>query len=387
MDPPGLQYTININTEMNYWPPSPPTSPKPSTPHLHGHGPHRHRRAHRQGNVQRPRLGRPPQHRPLRAAAPIDGVGSGMWPTGGAWLTLHLWDHYDYSGDKAFLAKAYPAMKGASEFFVDTLVEEPNTTGSSPTLALARKRAPTRVAVVAGPTMTCRFSAISSPTPSKPPKFWALTRPAHPTRSHSIQTRTEPDRQRRSITGMARRLGSPGERHPPPPRLASLRLYPSWQINRRDTPIWLPRRRSRSKSEAIRRRLGNRLAHQSLARLGDAITPTAFSTSCSAAAHLSRYVRRPPPFRSMAISEARRLLPNADAKPRRRDRILPALPKACQRVPSRACAQERFRCGYLMERRQAGERDSSLDNGHVRNAALRRRDEEIQLKPGAAANW
>ena len=58
-----------------------------------------------------------------RAAAPIDGVGSGMWPTGGAWLTLHLWDHYDYSNDRAFLAKAYPAMKGASQFFVDTLVE------------------------------------------------------------------------------------------------------------------------------------------------------------------------------------------------------------------------------------------------------------------------
>ncbi len=60
-----------------------------------------------------------------RAAAPIDGPTWGFWPTGGAWLCLHLWDHYQYSGDRAFLVRAYPAMKGAAQFFLDTLVEEP----------------------------------------------------------------------------------------------------------------------------------------------------------------------------------------------------------------------------------------------------------------------
>jgi alpha-L-fucosidase 2 len=61
-----------------------------------------------------------------RNTAPVDGPRSGMWPTGGAWLATHLWEHYLYSGDKAFLARAYPVMKGAAEFFVDTLVADPS---------------------------------------------------------------------------------------------------------------------------------------------------------------------------------------------------------------------------------------------------------------------
>jgi len=61
-----------------------------------------------------------------RNTAPVDGPRSGMWPTGGAWLATHLWEHYLYSGEKAFLARAYPLMKGAAEFFVDTLVEDPS---------------------------------------------------------------------------------------------------------------------------------------------------------------------------------------------------------------------------------------------------------------------
>ena len=58
-----------------------------------------------------------------RGAAPINNAG-GIWPTGGAWLCMHLWWHYEYSGDVSFLAEAYPLMKGAAEFFVDTLVED-----------------------------------------------------------------------------------------------------------------------------------------------------------------------------------------------------------------------------------------------------------------------
>jgi alpha-L-fucosidase 2 len=60
-----------------------------------------------------------------RATAPVDGPNSGMWPTGGAWLCQHLWEHYLYTKDRKYLARVYPAMKGASEFFLDTLVEEP----------------------------------------------------------------------------------------------------------------------------------------------------------------------------------------------------------------------------------------------------------------------
>jgi alpha-L-fucosidase 2 len=60
-----------------------------------------------------------------RASAPIDFPDSGMWPSGGAWLCLHLWDRYEFSGDQAELKRIYPTLKGASEFFLDTLQEEP----------------------------------------------------------------------------------------------------------------------------------------------------------------------------------------------------------------------------------------------------------------------
>lgn len=56
-----------------------------------------------------------------RGAAPINNVG-GIWPTGAAWLSMHLWWHYEYGQDTAFLAQAYPLMKGAAQFFMDTLV-------------------------------------------------------------------------------------------------------------------------------------------------------------------------------------------------------------------------------------------------------------------------
>jgi alpha-L-fucosidase 2 len=62
-----------------------------------------------------------------RGAAPINNV-DGFWPTGGAWLCHHLWEHYLFSGDKKFLKqRAYPAMKSASLFFVDFLVKDPRT--------------------------------------------------------------------------------------------------------------------------------------------------------------------------------------------------------------------------------------------------------------------
>ena len=58
-------------------------------------------------------------------AVPIDGVGSGIWPMGGAWLSLHLWDRYDFTRDREFLARrAYPVMKEAGEFLLDYLVDD-----------------------------------------------------------------------------------------------------------------------------------------------------------------------------------------------------------------------------------------------------------------------
>jgi alpha-L-fucosidase 2 len=52
-----------------------------------------------------------------------------LWPTGAAWLTQHLWEHYLFSLDRAFLRKAYPVMKESAEFFLDYLVEDPRAAG------------------------------------------------------------------------------------------------------------------------------------------------------------------------------------------------------------------------------------------------------------------
>ena len=56
---------------------------------------------------------------------PGDHPRSGLWPTGAAWLTHHLWEHYRFGQDPKFLARAYPVMKEAAEFFLDYLVEDP----------------------------------------------------------------------------------------------------------------------------------------------------------------------------------------------------------------------------------------------------------------------
>ena len=60
---------------------------------------------------------------------PGDRPRSGLWPTGAAWLTQHLWEHYQFSLDRAFLARAYPVMREAAEFFLDYLVEDPRAPG------------------------------------------------------------------------------------------------------------------------------------------------------------------------------------------------------------------------------------------------------------------
>ncbi len=60
---------------------------------------------------------------------PGDRPRSGLWPTGAAWLTQHLWEHYVFKPDRAFLEKAYPVMKESAEFFLDYLVEDSRSPG------------------------------------------------------------------------------------------------------------------------------------------------------------------------------------------------------------------------------------------------------------------
>jgi len=49
----------------------------------------------------------------------------GAFTTGGAWLATHLWEHYLYTGDQAFLRANYPILKGCVEFFLDFLIPHP----------------------------------------------------------------------------------------------------------------------------------------------------------------------------------------------------------------------------------------------------------------------
>lgn len=62
-----------------------------------------------------------------RMTGAVDGPRYGIWPTCNAWLCQHLWDRYLYLPNKGYLKEVYPIMKGACEFFLDFLVEEPTT--------------------------------------------------------------------------------------------------------------------------------------------------------------------------------------------------------------------------------------------------------------------
>ncbi len=156
MTPPWeCKYTININTEMNYWPAETTNLSECHEPltrmvtELVENG-------SRTAQVQYGASGWVCHHNTdlWRATAPIDGPLWGFWPTGGAWLCTHLWNHYEFSGDNKFLQRVYPVMKGAAQFFLDTLVEEPKHKWlvTCPSISPENKH-PDGVAICAGPTM------------------------------------------------------------------------------------------------------------------------------------------------------------------------------------------------------------------------------------------
>nr|MCR5014378.1 glycoside hydrolase N-terminal domain-containing protein [Bacteroidales bacterium] len=62
---------------------------------------------------------------PWGFTAPGEHPSWGATNTGGAWLALHAWQHYQYTCDTAFLREVYPMMKGSARFFLDIMMEEP----------------------------------------------------------------------------------------------------------------------------------------------------------------------------------------------------------------------------------------------------------------------
>ncbi|MGE5294857.1 MAG: glycosyl hydrolase family 95 catalytic domain-containing protein, partial [Solirubrobacterales bacterium] len=123
------KYTCNINTEMNYWLTEPTNLNECGLPlfdALADMG--QTGRSVAQKHYNAPGWVLHHNFDLWRGTAPINASNHGIWPTGGAWLCQHLWWHYLYTGDKAFLAeRAYPLMKSSAEFFTAYLVEDPRS--------------------------------------------------------------------------------------------------------------------------------------------------------------------------------------------------------------------------------------------------------------------
>ena len=120
------KYTININTEMNYWPAEVTNLAETHEPLFSMLDDLSQTGAVTARDMYDCRGWVAHHNTDLwRIAGPVDFAASGMWPTGGAWLAQHLWQHYLFSGDKEFLRRYYPVMKGTAQFFLDFLAEHP----------------------------------------------------------------------------------------------------------------------------------------------------------------------------------------------------------------------------------------------------------------------
>lgn len=126
-------YTMNINLEMNYWPAESTRLGECHEPLLRMVG-----ELARQGGQAARELygcgGWCAHHNSdlWRKTGMVGGawpasmpaVSYGCWPMGGAWLTRHIWEHYQYTGDRAFLEEHFDILRGSAEFLLDFLVED-----------------------------------------------------------------------------------------------------------------------------------------------------------------------------------------------------------------------------------------------------------------------
>ena len=125
----GSKYTTNINLEMNYWPVETANLGEcvwPLIDKIKSMVPQGELTAKEHWGVNE---GWVEHHNTdlWNRTAPIDGAW-GLWPSGAGWLSTHLWEHFLFNPtDKAYLQDVYSTMKGAALFFVNSLVEEPET--------------------------------------------------------------------------------------------------------------------------------------------------------------------------------------------------------------------------------------------------------------------
>ncbi|SHE10036.1 Uncharacterised protein [Chlamydia abortus] len=252
------KYTININTEMNYWPAEVCNLAECHAPlfdlidRMKASG---RRTASRVYGAR----GFVAHHNTnLWGDTAMDGaiLSSIIWPMGAAWLSLHLWEHYRYGLDKNFLAqRAYPTLKEACEFFLDYLDEdEQGRLVTGPSLSPENKylaAGGSQGVLCMGPSMDSQilyalFTACI-----------AAAEILHEDESFRQQLQAARSRLPQPQIGKHGQImewlhdydePEPGHRH-----ISQLfALHPGEQINARQTPDW---------SDAARRTLERRLAH------------------------------------------------------------------------------------------------------------------------------
>ncbi|MBN2348793.1 MAG: glycoside hydrolase family 95 protein [Bacteroidales bacterium] len=120
------KYTVNINTEMNYWP-SEVTNLSEMNEPLIQMVKELSETGKQTAKAMYGANGWVLHHNTdiWRITGPVDGSFWGMWPMGGAWLCQHLWEKYEYNGNVEYLKTVYPVMKSAVAFYLSFLVEEP----------------------------------------------------------------------------------------------------------------------------------------------------------------------------------------------------------------------------------------------------------------------
>jgi len=114
------KYTININAEMNYWPALVGNLAETQEPFFSMIKDLSETGAKTAKDMYNCKGWVAHHNTDLwRISGPVDGTPWGMFPTGGAWMTTHIWQHYLYTGDKDFLKQWYPVLKGAADFLLD----------------------------------------------------------------------------------------------------------------------------------------------------------------------------------------------------------------------------------------------------------------------------
>ena len=146
-------YTMNINTEMNYWLAENANLSECHTPlfdMIESMVTNGRKTAKQLYQIENG--GWVAHHNTdlWRQCGPIDLVPTGLWPMGAAWLSLHFWNHYEFTRNLDDLKKHYPVMRDAARFFLDFLIPDEKHGG---VLVTSPSYSPEQGPLCASPTM------------------------------------------------------------------------------------------------------------------------------------------------------------------------------------------------------------------------------------------